>query len=155
MVAFGECLRRPCNLRGVMRGRWVERSERSVSLLRTIEVGLPCPSIAVAELRVRQLDIPAKDCLNFVGIAHIQISPATIVVSISGTSWICSPQELELVCILAWSIFVFIPQKSDSRSDFPRAGLSDKSRISPDDGSAATEAPGRGRPRYGEVPECR
>ncbi len=145
-VAFGGFLRRPCNLRGVMRGRWVERSEPSVSLLRTIEVGLPCPCVAVAGLRRRQLDIPSKDCLNSVGIAQTESLPAIIVVSMFGTSGICSPHGLKPDCILAWSIFVFIPQKSDSRSDFPRTGLSNKSRISPDDGSAAIVASSRGRP---------
>ncbi len=170
MQTFGECLRRPRRLRGVMRGRWVERSESSDSLLRRIAVGQPFPFVSAAELMGKLLAPPTGACLNIAGIVHGEShmdcrlreakptanrknSSTGAALSIFGTSRMRGQHELELDCILAWSISVFIPQKSDSKSDSALIALCDKSRISADDGRPSVGGSCRCGLRCSEAPE--
>ncbi len=170
METFGECLRPPCRVRGVMRGRWMERSEPSVSLLRIIEVGHTGPSVPVTELVGRLFDTSTEDGLNLVGIGqgepHLdglvreskqtvnrKISSPKTALSIFGTSQMRDQHELEFDCILAWSLSVFIHQRSDSWSDLSRTVWSDKGRISTDRGPSARENLVRGGPHCDELPE--
>ncbi len=172
METFGEGLRRPRSLRGFMRGRWIERSEPSVSLLRSIALGQPCPSVLATELTAKLLALPMKFCLNIAGIVHGEshmhcrlrepkptdnrkISSARTALSIFGTSQMRDQHKLELDCILAWSSPGFICQRSDFRSDFSPAAASDKGRIAADHWPPAFKDLSRRSRQCRKVPELR
>ncbi len=133
----------------------MERSEPSVSLLRSIEAGQRYPSaVPISEWTVNLRDMPANDNLGFVGLAHgtsrldpllpvwkraadTKISCSKIALSILGTSRTCDQHVREVDCILACPRSVFIHQRLDFRSDLSRSALSDKGRISADHGPPA------------------